>query len=66
MGSVKEVEVEVDGPDGVQSVTQPIWVWTDYMNFLLGTIDGAMGALPQQSYTYYCNKNSTAARLSLA
>lgn len=40
-------------------------MWTDYLWFSLGILDGAMGALPQQSYTYYCNKNSSAARASL-
>ena len=31
----------------------------------MGLVDGALGALPDTSNTYFCNKNSTAARLKL-
>ncbi len=30
------------------------WVWTDYLSILLGLVDGAMGALPDDSHGYFC------------
>ena len=41
------------------------WGISDYLNLLLGLVDGAMGSLPSTSNTFHCNKNSTAARLTL-
>ena len=38
------------------------WGLIDIFNLPLGVIDGAMGALPSDSFAYYCNKNLTAAR----
>jgi hypothetical protein len=63
MGSIKEVQERDE--NGVMK-TYKAWVWTDYIQFGFGLLDGSMSALPQQSYTYYCNKNVTAARLQLA
>lgn len=42
-----------------------IWEWDDYVQFGLGTIDGAMSALPTGNSGLYCNKNSTLARTYL-
>jgi hypothetical protein len=35
------------------------WAWDDYVQFGLGTIDGALQALPTGNNGIYCNKNST-------
>ena len=32
------------------TVKDPIWQFTDYLYFILGLIDGAMGALPSASH----------------
>lgn len=49
---------------GVEAATDP-WEWDDYVQFSLGVVDGAMGALPSGTKALYCNKNSTLFRTYL-
>lgn len=55
------------GEDGEPTVDRSYQTWNlpDFFQFSLGIVDGTLGALPSTSSTYYCNKNSTAARLML-
>lgn len=46
-------------------VESDTWTWDDFVQFGLGTIDGAMGALPSGTSGLYCNRNSTLARQHL-
>jgi hypothetical protein len=38
------------------------WHWYDIFNVVMGLVEGSMGAIPSNTNSYYCSKNSTEAR----